>query len=258
MNSRSSTRQRYNVALAIAIVAIAGISLNPSRLLAADTPTARTTGTQARLVALLPMRDGYSAEDHDKYERRIAPIAADHGMVRDSAYSVQQFLGGPGPKNASTLGVWTLGSPEALQAVMSDARYKVQMTYRDRIHDMPNAAMYLAREIPASAAPEHGHALLAGVLAMQPGFDYADHAAYEKAIGPIMARHGMRLVRTFQVTQPMGGEPAANIVAVSLWDLPTTGALGEVMSDPEYKAIIGYRDRIHDMAATTMYFIALR
>ena len=54
----------------------------------------------------------------------------------------------------------------------------------------------------------------------------------------------------------MGG--AANIAAVAVWALSSPEALGEIMSDPEYVANIPIRDRAHDMAATTMYFVSQR
>lgn len=205
------------------------------------------------------MRDGFGPADQDAYETRIAPIAKEHGMALDSAYGIQQFLGGSGPKQASTLKVWSLASADAVRQVMSDTRYQAQMPYRDRIHDMPNVAMYMAREVPVDAArPIAGHAQLVGVLAMKPGYGFKDHEDYEKALEPITARHGMRLVRSFRVTQDMGGGENNNIVAVNVWDLPKPEALGQVMNDPEYVANIDYRNRIHDMAATTMYFVSPR
>jgi hypothetical protein len=66
----------------------------------------------------------------------------------------------------------------------------------------------------------------------------------------------MRLYRSFRVLQAMGG--ASNIVAVNVWDLDSPEALSQVMADPEYVAKIEYRDRIHDMATTTMYFVSKR
>ena len=209
-----------------------------------------------RLVAVLPMQEGYGEAEHDAYEATIAPIAADHGMKRDTAYTVTKYLGGRGPQHASTLGVWTLASPTALQGVMGDARYQAQATHRDRIHDMPHAAMYMTREEPVDSEANASDALLVGLLVMNDGYDFDDHAAYEKDIEAVTSRHGMRLVRAFRVMKAMGG--AEPVQAINVWALDSPAALKQVMSDPDYIANIHNRDRMHNMAATTMYFVARR
>ena len=221
----------------------------------ATTGSPKPAGT-TRLLALLPMQSGFGPADHDAYEARIAPIAAEHGMASESIYTVAKFLGGAGPSEASSVGIWTLQAPASLEGVMSDARYQGEIPLRDRIHDMKRTVMFVAQEEPAGAAPAPGHVLLVGALAMKPGFGFDEHAAYEAAVAPIAARHGMRLYRSFRVLQAMGG--ASNIVAVNVWDLDSPEALSQVMADPEYVAKIEYRDRIHDMATTTMYFVSKR
>lgn len=218
---------------------------------------AAAVASPTHLIALLPMREGFGPADQDAYESRIAPIAADHGMHRESAYTIEKFLGGAGPKNASTFGVWSLDGPSTLQDVMGDARYQANVPQRDRVHDMANVAMYLTSADVAAAPPAPGHALLVGVLAMKPGFGYSDHITYEHSIEPVTARHGMRLVNSYRVLQAMGAG-IKNAAAVAVWDLKSPETLGEVMNDPEYVANIANRDRIHDMTATTMYFVTRR
>jgi len=245
-------------ALAVAAALAAGgtplAAASPATAHACAVPAAEG---QSKLVALLSMKEGFGPSDHDAYEKRISPIAAEHGMRRESAYTVGKFLGGTGPKQASTVGVWALDAPASLQSVMSDSQYQAQVPYRDRLHDMPNSVMYLAKEEFTATSTPSGRTLLVGVIAMKPGFDYEDHSAYEKALAPITAKHGMRLFRAYRVVQPLGGGPA-NAVAINIWELPSPEALGKVMGDPEYAAIVPYRDRIHDMAGTTMYFAASR
>jgi uncharacterized protein (DUF1330 family) len=247
---------------AITLTTTAILSLGPTTL-AATPPSAEhaclapAAEGQSKLVALLSMKEGFGPSDHDGYEKRISPITLGHGMKRESAYTVGKYLGGAGPKQASTIGVWSLETPGSLQAVMGDSRYQAQVPFRDRLHDMANSVMYLAKEESTGKTDSSGKALLVGVIAMQPGFDYVDHSAYEKALAPITARHGMNLVRAYRVVQPLGGGPA-NAVAVNIWELPSPEALGKVMSDPEYVAMVPYRNRIHNMSETTMYFVASR
>lgn len=213
--------------------------------------------TPTHLIAMLPMREGFGPADQDAYENRIAPIAAEHGMRRESAYTVTKFLGGAGPQRASTLGTWSLSKPSTLQDVMGDRRYQANVSQRDRVHDMANVAMYLTSAEVTTAAPPSGHTQLVAVLATKPGFGYDDHVSYEQSISAIAKRHGMHLVRSYRVLQPMGAG-IKNAVAVAVWDLKNSGTLGEVMRDPQYVAHIAQRDRIHDMAATTMYLATPR
>jgi len=204
------------------------------------------------------MRAGYGPDDHDAYEARIRPITRDHGMALDTAYTVNKFLGGSGPDDASTVGIWSLGSAKSLQEVMSDPRYQAQIEYRDQIHDMANSPMYMAKLEFNGAPPTPGHVLLVGVLAMNQGFDFEAHDTYEKTIAPISARYGMRIYRSYRVLQKMGSPSPDNVVAVNIWELPNPQALSQVMNDPDYVANIPTRNKIHDMKATTMYFVTPR
>jgi len=170
------------------------------------TPEGTSSAEQpiTHLVALLPMRAGYGPDDHDAYEARIRPIAREHGMALDTAYTVNKFLGGSGPGDASTVGIWSLVSAKSLQEVMSDPRYQAQVDYRDQIHDMANSPMYMAKLEFNGAPPTPGHVLLVGVLAMNQGFDFEAHDTYEKTIAPISARYGMRIYRSYRVLQKDG------------------------------------------------------
>ncbi len=219
-------------------------------------PEEAAASTRTRLVALLPMREGYGPADHDQYETTIAPIAKDHGMALDTAYTVTKFLKGRGPQHASTFGVWGLSSSASLKGVMNDARYREHVGTRDRIHDMPQAAMYMTIEEPVEAEARAGDTILAGFLVMNEGYGFDDHAKYEENIGHITERHGMRLIRAFRVMKALG--EAAPVHAINVWALSSPKALKGVMSDPEYVANIENRDRLHDMSATTMYFVTYR
>lgn len=212
----------------------------------------------AHLIALLPMRNGYDANDHDTYETRLSPMMKEHGMALDSVFTVSKYLGGNGPSGASSLGIWSLGTDKSLGEVMGDSRYQAQTKYRDTIHDMANTPMYMVKEEFKGAPLPSGHVLLVGLLVMNQGFDFNAHDAYEKAIAPITARYGMHIYRSYRVLQKMGEHNADNVVAVNLWELPNPEALGKIMSDPDYLANIPNRDKIHNMKATTMYFATPR
>ena len=211
----------------------------------------------AQLVAVLPMNEGFGPEDQDRYEQAIAPIAADHGMARTEAYTVSKYLGGDGPRHASTVGVWALEQPESMSRVMGDDRYLAHVERRDEIHDLPSAAMYMTREEFRGTPPAPGEAILVGLLVMNESHGFDDHHDYEMSISPTTERHGMRLFAEYRVLDKLSPS-APDAAAINFWALETPEALGKVMSDPEYQTHIEHRDAIHDMQATTMYFVAPR
>lgn len=213
------------------------------------------TASSTRLVALLSMQQGFGPDDQDAYEARIAPIAHDHGMARRAAYTVQQAMGAP-DSTISTVGVWQLATPGTLQEVMGDARYQAQIPTRDKVHDLASSELYLTEEVQTAGAPPEGHVLLVGRLVMKPGFSFEDHEAYERSIQPILERHGMRASRSFKITKVLGGPEHA--VAIVLWELPRAEAFAEVLGDPEYQTHVAERDRLHDMAATQLFFVSAR
>jgi hypothetical protein len=227
--------------------------------LAATAPTLAPQGSipapagDTKLVAFLAMNSGFGPADHDGYERRIAPIAASHGMLREGAFTLEKFLGGSGPAKASTFGVWSLETPASLPAVMSDAGYAAEVPLRDRLHDMQASKMYLVKEEYVASTPAKGGVVLVGIIAMNPGFDFADHASYEKTLEAITSRHGMKLIKAYRVLKQLGPGSESSL-SVNIWSLTSPESLGKVMQDPDYQALVPYRDRIHNMAETSMYF----
>lgn len=208
------------------------------------------------LFAVMPLRGGFGPGDHDAYETRIAPVAADHGMSREGSLTVSQQVGAGAPQKATILGFWSLRSSDTVTCVMSDPRYQAQIGFRNKVHDMANVVMYDGRAEFTGAPPASGQVLLVGLIAMKPGFSFDDHAAYEARIAEITARHGMHLVRAYRVNQRLSSVGAANVAGIYVWSLPSPQSLAEIMQDPDYVAMVPERNRTHDMAATTMYFAA--
>jgi len=211
----------------------------------------------AHLVAFLPMREGYGPSDQDAYEAKIAPIAASHGMARTTALSVSKFLGGAGPVQASTIGVWSLDSPASMTGTMSDPGYAENVALRDRIHDMPNAAMYMTTEEFSAGPVKPGGAILVGLLAMNEGYGFDEHHDYEASIADVTKRHGMKLIAEYRVQDKLSPS-APDAAAINIWQLESPESLGAVMRDPEYQQHIEHRDELHDMETTAMWFTTVR
>ncbi|GEM_PF-2703132 len=274
MSRRTFTLGAQSLALAVLSLALSpacstastdgGTSPGDTRAAATNTSSStdahsssEVSGPQAHLVAFLPMQEGYGPSDQDQYEATIAPIADEHGMARVAAYTVGKFLGGTGPSQASTVGVWALDTPESMGALMSDERYQGNVVNRDRVHDMQHAAMYMTHEEFSGQAPAPGSAVLVGMLPMREGYGFDDHHEYEASISEITQRHGMRLYKEYRVMKTLS-PGAPEIAAINIWVLDSPDVLGAVMQDPEYATHIEYRDQIHDMEAMTMYFVAPR
>jgi uncharacterized protein (DUF1330 family) len=204
------------------------------------------------------MNEGYGPADHDAYESRVAPVARKHGMVREAVYTVNQFLAGTGPKDATSVGVWSLDAPSSLQALMSDPAYKANIPLRNRIHAMKQLSMFLVREAVDEGAPRPGHAVLVALLVLNEGHDAAEQADYEKTVAPIAGRHGLRLFKSYHVVKGMAGPGAGRVALINFYDLPTPDALGRISASAEYKTHIPHRNRVHDMTASSFYFVAPR
>ncbi len=211
----------------------------------------------AHLVAFLPMHEGYGPSDQDAYEEKIAPVASSHGMARASALTVSKFLGGAGPKHASTIGVWALESPESMKGTMSAPGYAENIPLRDRIHDMPNAAMYMTKEEFSAGPIETGATILVGLLVMNEGYGFDDHHEYETSLAQLTRRHGMRLVAEYRVLDKLSPR-APDAAAINVWQLDSPESLGSVKRDPEYQQHVEYRDELHNMEATAMWFASAR
>lgn len=98
------------------------------------------------LVDLVVMRSGAGAEERDRYEERIAPIAARYGLRLFAAYPISQRMSGVGPEDALRLNFWSAPSPAAMQQLGQDSDYQAIVPDRNRIHNMDEVTLFFAEK----------------------------------------------------------------------------------------------------------------
>jgi uncharacterized protein (DUF1330 family) len=75
---------------------------------------------------------------------------------------------------------------------------------------------------------------------------------YEAALKPIAARHGARVVHSYDLQAHLAG-PMPEAVRINVWAFADPKALAHVSADPEYAALVPMRDSVHNMKALTLY-----
>ncbi len=94
-------------------------------------------------VDLLYLEDGKGVADAEDYFRRMAPIAARHGLKRVDSYSVTKTLQGDEPANL--VNVWWVAGPETFGGISNDPDYKRLTSVRDAVFDMGRSLAFNAR-----------------------------------------------------------------------------------------------------------------
>ncbi|MEO1407436.1 MAG: hypothetical protein AAFV54_13235, partial [Pseudomonadota bacterium] len=96
-----------------------------------------------------------------------------------------------------------------------------------------------------------GNSYLIDFVVMNEGYGLEERDNYEAIVARIASRYGMEKVRAYDLTQHLGGGlPTAS--RLNVWEVPE-GAMQKLGADPDYQAIIPYRDRIHNMKEVSLF-----
>ena len=88
---------------------------------------------------------------------------------------------------------------------------------------------------------------------MSEGHKLKERDIYEVKVEAIAARYGMKIERKFDIKKFMTGEEALNkVVRVNVWQVPN-GAMKSLGNDPDYKALVKFRNKIHNMDALSIF-----
>jgi uncharacterized protein (DUF1330 family) len=90
-------------------------------------------------------------------------------------------------------------------------------------------------------------------VVMSEGHGLDERDIYDAKATPIAARHGVKRFASFDIVQHLL-TPGLKPQRLDLWLLPSLEALKAWGDDPEYHALLAYRDKVHDMRALTLYF----
>ncbi len=104
------------------------------------------------------------------------------------------------------------------------------------------------------AAMAAGQSLvMADFVVMSEGHGLTERDNYDARATPIAARYGIKRLASLDVLHNFTMK-GFKVKRLDLWLLPSVKALQAWGDDPEYKALLPYRDRVHDMKVTSLYF----
>ncbi len=90
---------------------------------------------------------------------------------------------------------------------------------------------------------------------LQPGVSPTQAGAYfHEALGPIVRKHGGKLLFTYQVLGVMKRDLKPAVIAGK--EFPTMDAMQNLFKDPDYQSIVPQRDRIFDLSQMRLFQIA--
>ncbi|MBT9317812.1 DUF1330 domain-containing protein [Leptothoe spongobia] len=203
------------------------------------------------LVDLVVMNPGYDIEDREAYEAALLPIVQRYNIKRISSYDIVQHLGGKA-EDAIRLNLWSIPNSEVIQVLGQDADYQALENMRNELHDFSQLTLYTAETVEqdlSSNAPLY----LVDFAVMNDGYDLEDRRGYVADIRPIAQKYGAEVTQSYEMVNYLGGT-VEDVIKLDIWTLPGPEAVQQLNEDPEYQAIIPYRNEIHDFDALTLYF----
>ena len=105
----------------------------------------------------------------------------------------------------------------------------------------------------ASAAQSAPEMMFVDLLFLQPGVEDAQVEEYFSRIAPIVAKHGLKRVGSFKVTQKMRGSIEPDFL--NLWVVAGPQTFEGIFSDEEYKQHVPFRNSTFDMERAIMFML---
>ena len=206
------------------------------------------------LIDLVVLNSGFGQSDRDAYSKDTQEIAKKYGFEKRQSFQVAHKLSGAGPENAMEFNLWTLPSPSAMAGLGQDAAYQANVPKRDKVHNMGELTLYLARPKNgyASFIPKDGKFYLLDFVIMNEGNGPLQRTIYTEKTEKIAIKHGIKKVASYDVIQHLGGL-IPDVLEVNLWEMDTPEAMQALGSDPAYQENVPFRDKIHNMQDLTLY-----
>ena len=235
------------------------ITLLLPSLLALSTSTSAKNAQKDSPVYLLDfviMNKGYGLQERNAYEEIIEILTARYGMKIEKKLNITQFLTGDEYlKEVIRLNIWKVPL-HAMKKLSADPDYQSLAKFRNRIHNMNQLSLFTAA--PNSIALAHNETMLTGsilvdLVTMKPGFTLADREKYETKVAPITQKYGMTRFASYDIHKKLKGI-APDAIRLNLWQVSNQAAMKEIGQDPEYRNLIPYRNKIHDMQKVTLFF----
>ncbi len=226
------------------------ILLGCANMALADTELADTDNI--RMLDFVIMSHGHGISDRNIYDDKMLRIAKKHNMTIERSFNIKKFvMGDELLAGVIRINVWHMPKG-ALKNLSEDADYQSLIEFRNSIHDMAALSIFYAE--PDSIGGTAGHTILADLVVMAPDFDVNDRQQYENSVAPITQRYGMTRFASYDITKKLRGVAPEHAVRLNFWNLENPENMKLVGQDPDYKALVSYRNKIHDMAKVTLFF----
>ncbi len=214
-------------------------------------PPVQKSAEELVLVDLVVMNPGYDVEDREAYEAAVLPLAERYEMERIGSYNIVQHLNGKA-EDAIKLNLWSIPNEEAIQALGQDADYQALENTRNQLHDFSQLTLYTAETIEQDLS-DNSPLYLVDFVVMNDGHDLDERQGYEADVRPIAQKYGATVTQSYELVNYLGGV-VKDAIKLNVWALPGPEAVQQLNEDPDYQAIIPYRNKIHDFEALTLYF----
>ncbi len=247
----SGSHRWWNFSLG-SILALLSLSSCAGSTSAVETVATQPMSEELRMIDLVVMRDGAGAPERDEYMAKVGPVASRHGMKVSQRYEISKRITGIGPEEVLRLNIWTVGDPNGPAEVGQDPAYRENIDFRDKIHDMSQVTLFMAKPILEGKPIASGYVLVDFVI-MKSGYGMEDRHEYERRVVPVAKRYGIELTHQYEIVKSMAGSMKDKVLLLNLWSLPDPFAMKELASDPDYIANRSLRDRLHNMAELTLY-----
>ena len=114
-----------------------------------------------------------------------------------------------------------------------------------------SASLLSIEEARAAPAPEM---MFVDLLYLQPGVEDAQVEEYFSRIAPVVAKHGLKRISSFKVTQKMKGSIEPDFV--NLWVVAGPNTFKAIFGDKAYLQHVPFRNSTFDMSRANMFMLA--
>ncbi len=213
-----------------------------------------TTGkNDFRIIELVTMRDPHTAADHNNYVREIKPYTDKHGLTPNATFNVLKKAAGTAPDHTVQIGLWNLSAPDGLQKIFEDPGYQAHAEHRDRLHDMENLTLYMAKPVFEQSFNKENVTIM-DFAVMNKGYGKQDWEKYFSNLEKIGSRFHLRRVASYEIMQFLSGKGPKEAVLVNLYEVPSPATMGQLQQDLDYQnTMVPERDKIFNMQELSVF-----
>ncbi len=111
-------------------------------------------------------------------------------------------------------------------------------------------SLFTLEQASAARTPDM---MFVDMLYLQPGVDESQVEEYFSRIEPVVAKHGLKRVGSFKVTQKMRGSIDPDFM--NLWVVAGPQTFEGIFGDEEYKQHVPFRNSTFDMERANMFML---